>query len=131
MGHRVRQRDPARSSRAFLKDVEEGEGPITHNFVSRVIGGELDGKRKRKEASRGSIAFHLLVASNSRSILEINSISPGQFGFCMLTCSNPSYRSLEPLNRLTRVFVESSDRNQTSSLSGESPLTSPVSLYPI
>lgn len=35
-------------SERFLKDVVEGEGPITHNFVSRVIGGEARrGERKR------------------------------------------------------------------------------------
>lgn len=28
---------------AFLKDVKEGEGPITHNFVFRVIGGRERG----------------------------------------------------------------------------------------
>lgn len=76
MGHRVRQRDPARSSRAFLKDVEEGEGPITHNFVSRVIGGELDGKRKRKEEgirrlegpSRFTYSLHRTLVRYSRLI---------------------------------------------------------------
>lgn len=31
----------------LLKDVEEGEGPITHNFVSRVIGGGERASRVR------------------------------------------------------------------------------------
>lgn len=37
-------------SDAALKDVVEGEGPITHNFVSRVIGGggERDGGPPRE-----------------------------------------------------------------------------------
>lgn len=46
--------------------MEEGEGPITRNFVSRVIGGELGRKRKRKEeggrrhgVSGGSTLLHL------------------------------------------------------------------------
>lgn len=41
----------------FLKDVVEGEGPITHNFVSRVIGGEARrGKRKEDRGREDTVS---------------------------------------------------------------------------